>query len=485
MMLRSLPLLLLCLTLPFSVSAGTELVIETRVFHTPQRGPRVDVNMAVLAGSFQRRPNAHGFMQARVQVTTIVEQDGRIASFAKTELMGPESLDTLSSDLLHQEFFELAPGSYELTVEALDMNGTDSLPSTYRLPLAVGALPSGVSVSNILLAERITPGATGAVAKYGYHPVPLLSDYYPKDLTEMSFYAEIYGTRDHFGPDSLYLFSYQIESFEKRNVYGGFKRVARNVSREVEPVIASFDIRDLPSGNYLLALEVRDKRGELVRRAEQFFMRNNPIERTYDLQAMNSLDLTNTFAGAMNDVDSLVEHISSMRPIADQLERKIIDDRIKDKDPELMRRFFYSFWANRSVDPEQGWRDYREQVIKVNKLFSCRVLKGYETDRGMVYLKYGAPNTMMDRFNEMGTYPYTIWHYYRAGRYTNRRFVFYQPDLANTCLVLLHSEVPGELQNPQWNNILHQRNVALPGVQTVQPGTIESDRVNEFFNDPR
>jgi len=483
--MRSFSLLLLGLLLPLATLAGAELVIETKVFHTVQRGPRVEVNMAVLAGSFQRKPNAHGFMQARVEVTTIVEQEGRVAAFAKTELLGPESLDSLTSDLLHQEFFELSPGAYDLTVEARDLNGPDSIASTHRVPLAVGARPDGVSISNILLAERILPDATGPVAKFGYHPVPLLSDYYPSALTEMSFYAEIYGTSERFGADSLYLFSYQIEGFEKRSVHGGFKRVARNKAREVEPVIASFDIRDLPSGNYLLALEVRDKRGELVSRAEQFFMRNNPVQRTYDLQAMNTIDLTNTFAGAMNNVDSLVEHINSMRPIADQLERKIIDDRIKDKDMDLMRRFFFSFWANRSVDPEQAWRDYRAQVIKVNKLFGCRVMKGYETDRGMVYLKYGAPNTMMDRFNEMGTYPYTIWHYYRAGRYTNRRFVFYQPDLANTCLVLLHSEVPGELQNPQWNNILHQRNVALPGVQTIQPGTLESDRVNEFFNDPR
>ena len=38
---------------------------------------------------------------------------------------------------------------------------------------------------------------------------------------------------------------------------------------------------------------------------------------------------------------------------------------------------------------------------------------------------------MMDRFNEMDAYPYSIWHYYRAGKYTNRRFVFYQASLAN------------------------------------------------------
>lgn len=484
-MLRSIPLLVLVFLTPLLALAGVDLVVETRTFHPPGGSPRVEVNMALLGGTFKRAPNAHSFMQARLEVTTLVEQGGGIVTFAKTELLGPESMDSVQSDMLHQEIFDLAPGSYDLVVEVVDLNGTDLTPSIHRVPLAVGALPTGVSISNILLAERITPGASGTAAKFGYQVVPLLSDYFPRELTEMNFYAEVYGTDAHFGQDSLYLFSYQIESFEKRTVFGGYKRVTRNKGKAVEPVIASFDIRDLPSGNYLLALEVRNKQGELVTRMEQFFMRNNPIERSYDLQAMNGLDLSNTFAGAFNDVDSLVEHINSMRPIADPLERKIIDDRVKDKNAELMRRFFYSFWSNRSVDPEQAWREYRTQVVKVNKLFGCRVKKGYETDRGTVYLKYGAPNTMMDRLNEMGTYPYTIWHYYRAGKYTNRRFVFYQPDLANNCMELLHSEVPGELQNPQWNNILHQRNVALPGVQTQQPGTLESDRVNEFFNDPR
>ena len=50
---------------------------------------------------------------------------------------------------------------------------------------------------------------------------------------------------------------------------------------------------------------------------------------------------------------------------------------------------------------------------------------------------------------------------------------------------MLHSEVPGEVNNPQWNNILHQRTRALPGVQTQQVGTMEGDRTNEFFNAPR
>ncbi len=462
-----------------------ELVVETRTFHIPDRGPRVEVNMAMMAGTAELGSNERGFMQARVEALTIIERAGAIVAFSKVEVLGPERLDSLYTDLIHQEFFDLAPGAYELFVEVRDLNISDTTATRYHAPLAVGALPSGVYISEILLAERMDPSEEGSVSKYGYQVVPLLSDYYPAELSTINFYAEVYGTVGHFGQDSAYLLTYQIENFESGTVHGAFKRSHRATARTVEPIIAQFDISDLPSGNYELSIEVRDRKGDLVARREKFIQRNNPISFNYDLQAMDRLEVTNTFAGAFADADTLAEHIASLRPIAAPLERKIIDDRWKDRDMDLMKRFFYTFWANRDPDPEKAWKDYREQVVKVNILFSCRVLKGYETDRGYVYLKYGAPNSMMDRFNEMDALPYTIWHYYRAGKYTNRRFVFYQPSLANMCFELIHSEVPGEVQNPRWNQIIHSRNVAMPNVDPRGVNSQSGIRADEFYELPR
>lgn len=441
--------------------------------------------MAILGGTAVTVANKAGFMQARVEALTLIEQDGAIKAFAKTEILGPERLDSLQYDLLHQEFFDLAPGTYELTIELRDLNSTDTTVTRYNAPLAVGTLPSGVSISDVVFAERIVPASEGPGTKFGYQVVPLLTDYFPQAISTLELYAEVYGSDAHFGKDSLYLLTYQIENADKGEVFGQFKKSSRVKAKPVEPVMAQLDIKALPSGNYRAAIEVRDRKGELVARREQFFQRNNPMRLDYDLQALDQLDMSTTFAGAFNSPDSLAEHINSLRPIADPLERKIIDDRWKDRDMDQMKRFFYSFWANRSLDPEQAWRDYRAQVVKVNKLFGCRVKEGYETDRGYVYLKYGAPNTMMDQLNEMDSYPYTIWHYYRAGKYTNRRFVFYQPDLVSNCFELLHSEVPGEIQNPSWNQILHSRNVAMPNVQAAPVGTQSGVRTEDLFNNPR
>lgn len=475
--------LLCCLVTASNAAVG--VVVEAKVFQVPGQGARAEVNMAFLAGTVTLAPNTRGFQQGRVEVLTLIEQNGAIVTFAKTEVAGPERTDSVATDILHQEFFDLKPGEYDLSIEVRDLQSGDTLLTRYSAPLAIGVLGNAVEFGDALFAERIVPATEGAHLKYGYNVVPLLSDYFPAALSELNFYTEVYGTDHVFGTDSLYLLTYQIETFETRSVFAQYKRVTRAKGRPVEPVMAAFDIAELPSGNYLLAVEVRDRKGALMSRKELFFQRNNRIQRNYDLAAMDQLDILNTFAGAFSNPDTLAEHIASLRPIADPLERKIVDDRWKDRDMDLMKRFFYSFWSNRSDNPEQAWNAYRAEVIKVNKLYGCRVKKGYQTDRGMVYLKYGAPNTQMDRLNEMDAYPYTIWHYYRAGKYTNRRFVFYQPDLVSDCFELLHSEVPGELNNPRWNQILHERNVSRSNVDPRSVGSMSGERANEFFEMPR
>lgn len=461
-----------------------DIVVEAKTFHDPGSKARVEVNMAFVAGTMANKMNAHGFMQNSVEVLTLIERNGQVVAFGKTTVMGPERTDSLQVDLLHQEFFSLAPGAYDLTVEALDLNSLDTTKSRYLAPLVVGDLPAGVSVSDILFAERIVPSTDPARSKFGYEAIPLISDYFPPTIEKLNVYAEVYGTDTRFGTDSLFLLSYAVENFETKKVFGPFKRSLREKGRPIVPVMAEFDIAQLPSGNYVLLIEVRDRTGGLVAEREQFFQRNNPVAYSYDLQSLDKLDLEGKFSGAFSNADSLAEHIASLGPIAAPLERKIIADRYKDHDLDLMKRFFYSFWANRSPDPEQAWASYHTEVMKVNRLYGCRIQKGYASDRGRVYLQYGPPNTQMDRFNEMDTYPYTIWHYYRAGKYTNRRFVFYQPDLISNCMQLLHSEVPGEPQNAQWNQILHSRNTALKNVQVAPVNTIGGDRTNDFFEQP-
>jgi GWxTD domain-containing protein len=484
-MLRPRPLIVslaLCAAAALHAQIGPDAIVETKVFHVPGQGERVDVIISTLGYSVALAPNAHGFQQARVEAVTLIERNNAIADYRKTVVNGPEGTDSVSADFVHLESFLLQPGDHGLVVELRDLVRGDTTPTRLQLPLPVGARSAGLSFSDVLLASQIAKAEGSPTARSGYEVLPFTSTYYPAEVKSLAFYAEVYGAPAGLKGDSLYMLTYHLEGFEDHEVFGAFKKVQRMRAAEVSPVLAQWDISGLPSGNFLLVLEARDRNGELLARQEQLIQRNNPLK--YDLT--NDTPLGHTFVDGFSSADTLADALRSMRPIASSLERKIIDDRYKDKDMELMKRFMYSFWYNRNgPQAEDAWKRYHAEVVKVNKLYGCRNIAGYDTDRGYVHLKYGAPNTIMDRANETDAYPYQIWHYYRAGKYTNRRFVFYMPELVGDCYELIHSEVPGEVQNSRWNQIIHSRNNSMNNVDPQKVNTLSGERALEFYNDPR
>lgn len=454
--------------LPAGLSAQLRLdaVVETKRFHQPGQGERVDVNVAVLGQTVLWTMDERGFQHATVEALTLVHQGDSIVDFRKERITSPERADTLEGDFTYQAHFLLQPGEYSITVELRDANLADTTHTYVHQPLVVPGRTTGMSFSDILFT---LPGAKGD------NPVPFPGTYFPQETDKLGAYAELYGTVDHFGQDGPFLIVTQIEDYETGKVTGNYRHVQRLKADTVVPTAIELGIGKLPSGNYLLAMEVHDRQDSIVQRRTQFFQRNNPM--VYDPGNLMDGELGPNFTDAFTDADTLAEYIRCLRPIADELERKMIDDRATDARPELMRQLMYTFWYNRDpVDPEGAWERYKEAVDYAERTFGCRNMRGYQSDQGYVYLRYGAPNTVLNRGNETGTVPYMIWHYYRAGKYSDRRFVFYQPERATTCWTLLTSDMPGELNNSRWLDII------APG---YADGGVKRQEVLDNYNNPR
>ncbi|MBK6752403.1 MAG: GWxTD domain-containing protein [Flavobacteriales bacterium] len=475
------------ITLVFLVALASaqrlpEAIVETKVFHHPVSGPYVEVNTAILGASVAH-DQAVGLDQAKVELLVIVEKDAAIVDFRKVEVLGPPRTGEIAPDFLHSETFALPSGEYSLEVQVRDLNGSDTAFVQKRV-LAIGAISAPPVFSDILLIASAGPAREGMTTHNGQYMEPYIGTYFPREMPRLDLYTELYGMDRAVGPDSLYLLSYQLEVHGTGTVVGNFRNSVRLKARPVEPVLGGFDLAALTSGNYVLKVEARDRNGQLLATQDLFVQRNNPMN--YDLAQLDALAMGNTFADRITEPDTLVEFVRCLVPIADDLERKIIMDRTRDHDADLSRRFLYSFWFNRnSADPEGSWVSYRDEVARVNRMYGTRIKRGYETDRGRVHLKYGAPNTVTDRSNEMDAYPYQIWHYYRAGRYTDRRFVFYLPDLVTNDYELLHSEVPGEVNNPRWNLMVHSRNTPQNNVQSTGVNSMSGERANDLFAIPR
>ena len=119
----------------------------------------------------------------------------------------------------------------------------------------------------------------------------------------------------------------------------------------------------------------------------------------------------------------------------------------------------------------------------VQRLFKTNIRDGFETDRGRVYLQYGPPSNVIVRENSPSDYPYEIWRYDKIKVYSNKRFIFYNPDLVNNTDRLLHSDMIGELKNSSWPLELSKRNTKNGGIDTPNANVMDKwgqNSINDF-----
>ena len=126
-----------------------------------------------------------------------------------------------------------------------------------------------------------------------------------------------------------------------------------------------------------------------------------------------------------------------------------------------MRYYIYNYFANiNKDDPGKAWKEFSAKITEVNKLYNTSNTPGYETERGFIYLRYGAPTDVITVENEPGTLPYEIWQYNTIREMNHKElpdalFLFYRPNQMTSDFRLLHSTVTGEIQNAGWRSLLY------------------------------
>ena len=171
------------------------------------------------------------------------------------------------------------------------------------------------------------------------------------------------------------------------------------------------------------------------------------------------------------------------------VEKEYAQQLLKTSDITTMQQYFYTFWASRNrLTPEQAWLDYYAQVQRVNASFNTINGKGYASDRGIVFLKYGAPDRIVQSYNEPGAYPYEIWHYYQLGTQRNKKFVFMTLDLATNDFKLIHSDAIGEINNFRWTTEIYHRTYGTYydyGVDGAADPNSYGDKAKDYYDLPR
>ena len=327
--------------------------------------------------------------------------------------------------------------------------------------------------------------------KNGHQQVPACTNFLGDNKKTLHYYAEIYGT-DELSKSNYPLI--ETISISKKQDDVQYANVTKKDTITAGKLVLSsgdLSLATLPSGNYYVNIALENKVHKTLASGNLFFqlMNLHPVEIVDTSKktktpladtAMENITVVNLDKTFLNKykIDEVMAILKMLLPVSDPMETQTINNFLKKPEDLYMRYYIYNhFKAINPKDPEQAWKDYSGKVIDVNRRFNAHGTRGYETDRGFIYLRYGAPTDIITVENESGTLPYEVWQYSTLTQMNQKDitaalFLFYKRNDV-TDFKLLHSNVAGEIQNSSWRSFLYV---------SGQGGKNSSSRVEQLMN---
>lgn len=448
--------LILCV---FSANAQTKRLnpyITTTTYNLPGQTPFVETALAFECKSVTYKEFQPGQFKATLEIVTAFRK-GEETTFSKVALDSPIVTDTTNLDgaFIDQQRFALPNGVYEMELSVTDKGNGKNVNISFTVEVDYPQdLPA---VSDILLFDSYSKATkASSCTKSGYDFLPRVFPFYSASADKLQFYAELYNS-DRLYDEGKYLVTYYIEAAESSSLMRDFYFTKRFDVAKANSLLTSIDIKDLPSGNYYLVVEMRDRSNTVICSNSVFFQRSNPGV-SYAMRDLSGVNITNTFVTGIDHLDTLRKYLRYLEPISSETERDYALSLVKTDDKTTMQQFLYNFWSTRSpMTPNDAFQEYLAAVRRVNMSFGTTAAPGYRTDRGYVFLKYGEPDQIVDQVDEPGAYPYQIWHYYTIANQHNKKFVFMTKDRSTNDYQLIHSDVVGELNNYRWKLEVYSR----------------------------
>ena len=399
----------------------------------------------------------------------------------KVRLNAPEGNPTAFSHLLR---YKLADGSYGMQISFKDPNSAAE-PGIVSGALDLKTNTETCYLSELRIGEQWGPEKAGSpFNRYGFEFKPLVGDaILPPDSRELPLFFEIYNS-DKLGLSEGERLQIKLEVLDRYLLpVPGTGGTLKREARPMLPILLSLPIDTLPAGDYVLRAEIGRLGQAPFQTAEIDFRKpsSKPLNQVYSSFQNSDLKLESLF----ENEDTLNRMLDVLYPISSLPERRQESNLIQSGSVEQKRDFLIQFWTTRNpVEPERALREYLLKVDEVDRMYGARALKGYQTDRGRVYLQFGSPNMIEDRKYEPSMYPYEIWQYNvlnspSTNEEVNRIFIFANTESAGDLYRIIHSNAEGETFNQRWMLMLNRRMLPLQSVDETGEDIIQhGGRVN-------
>lgn len=454
-----------------------------RTAHDGSDSAFVEISWQIIPSSLHYRKATDGSLVSEIETAITISNDSAIITRHRYTL---QTLPMHPGDAAKQKITELRTypipqGKWRIRLALAEAAFTkaafifnDSLIVT---PLTLPAI-SSLQLLDTFFASTVP----GPFLKNGMQQLPLPLNFLDNGRRQLHFYAEIYPEKGQCVPISYYYISKKPMEHPLFDI-NLQDTLPKNPG--MAPMVHSLDVGRLPSGNYYLNGMLKDTGGRTLANTSVFFqiinkkpdaapLRPDDTGRTMDVKETgNYFDLSSTFVHKFNH-DQLRAILKMILPQADPTEGAAILNFFKRPDELYTRYFVYNYFSKfNKAHPEQAWKEFSELIRSVNKDFNSGGTMGFETDRGVIYLKYGKPDERVRVPNEQGAVPYEIWRYNTVGRTSQvGLFLFYQSGAGND-FRLVHSTAPGERYNPDWKKLLYTNG---------QPSGNGNSRAEQYFD---
>ena len=482
-------LLIFCASASFAMGQGIKIMLNHKAYATDKVQPYIEFTFRVGGNTVAYALNEEQRYQAEVLINVDLIQNDQVVNNLRYILVSESFADSVVTgrpDFGDVQNLPVENGDYYLSFTFKDLHG-DADTIRYIDFISVHFPKDSISTSGIDLLSDVSAAEPGDLyAKYGFSMTPLFYNYAGEQIYNLPFVMEVYNTEKVFGKGKNFLARCYIELLENHKLVTPQSLQMLNIkTAPVALVFSRFNIYQLPSGNYNLVTEIMDMDSTVYYVNRCFFQRSNP-GMSLQLETYNDVAVDNTFVSAITDKKQMEDYAASLYPIATSMERDFFDRRMKKVSLEMLQKFFYSFWLTRNPqDPEGAWLAYQKQVDYVQKAFGSKLVKGYRTDRGRVYLQYGPPNDIKDAPFDPTAYPYQIWHYYHLQDQNNVKFIFWCPAEVTNDYELLHSDKVDEIHDPSWQMRLVKRIHIQENYQITKPDDYFGNDMDNYwkFND--
>ena len=391
--------------------------------------------------------------QASANITILFKQGEKIVQFDKYQLNGPVS--STPQNFFDLKRYALAQGDYNVEISVEDaMNVKNKKQIT--IPLAIHFDKSKLEQSDIQLVKNFSKDTSNSpLAKNGYILQGLPFDFCDKNMEKLIVYNEVYNSNKILTDDFSVTYSIYDErdGMNRLPLFTQFKKLnpsAKNI------LFAQLDVTKIPSGNYFLNIEIRNKNKELLSQKKINFQRSNPYL-NLAVDGVGKESLKEEFVEKLTS-DTLRYSLKAIFCKMNGDESKILNEVIKTNDAPTMRLNLFRYWVKKNPNnPEKAYRDYMKIARAIDRTYRSGFGYGFETDRGYVFMKYGRPDDITSQISSPDAAGYEVWSYndFALTKQTNVKFLFWDGDGSGN-MRILHSNALGETSDKNWKTKLYR-----------------------------